>query len=1530
MSTQTDRRGRLRALLRLDEEQEEASPVQQPPSRRNRFRASVGLEPGGASPPAGLLERAVGAVGEWLSRLQPEPVEPTKTLEETRAEIEQAPRRIEGMTAGAPRQVRPEPEPQLAEQLQAELAERGARILPPEPTPPDLLAATRRAVEQPMRADVVAEPPKPAPEQRPYAEQGLVGEAVAGLGRGVGQGVEAAGGMGEVLARVLGAPYEPPEQVTGALRSVAEAGERIQERPELARSEAASDAFNPRSLRWWVAGISEVAPQMLAQLGAAALTGGGSAAIAAFGAPAFALEGGLAYRQALENGASPEQATGISLVTGAGSAALESIPGSVILLNKFPGARQVFQRSLLARLGARGAAAATAEGSTEAAQEAWADAVAAASKTDPDAFEDWRQRYPAAAAIGAAVGAGATVGTRGGAPAEPAVVAPEELTPEQRAATEAQPPSPAVPGATLPEARAIPAAPPRGGTTSPPAVPEVTEADEFVAHPRDESIDIARLPRAFSEEGGLPDLPVRLRATNDHAVARFRTVTRQPEATAADVVEYARDVLADPDVIAPAGTSDRVLAFKRGEGGRKQKGQGAVVELEERNGYWSIVAAHPFRNDYLRAAESIAYWTREGGTLRALDRDATNLGQAESFLTPSEKPVTGRPTPQGAEGLTGPQRARETVAVPPTEVNPLDVVSPEARRGSERVRRQRAIEEESRLEGLWQRLTRAPERDVAQVAAEVDPADATRLLERLRAAPGSNPAMEAALERRATTAPALEPPQPDPIMRRVVDRAVENMAADADAIEVDTESLPDAARLDPPPDPLDPDPEAALQKVGDRIAGYLTAREGSKPGRGVSAPEVIRSIAAIARAAGKPIPIRVGRLGRYARRARGLFFPQTMVIRINQANNIATAAHELGHGLERILFGWPDGSPWQEPLVSRRVQNELTALGKSLYGDTKPAGGYMREGWAEYVRIWITRTDLNSRPADPARVAPELTQWFEESFSQQFPEVRRAFDSARTAARSWAEQGSLERARQSMVDTASPRERTRRAIETTRGVLTVAKWIEQAQPFKKLTQAAEQERGRPLAPEKDPYQLITALRTTHAARARYMVEHAVLDLAGNIVGPSLAEIRPLVRGREQEFAFYLWAKRTLALGPDRPSGLSLEDAAAIVEELETPKFETAGGKVYAWNDGVLDYAAQASPSFRRIVERVRERDPGNYVPLQRVFDELDRNYMTLPGGAGATRTSPVRRLKGSGRRIKSILPTMIANAEQTVRAAHRRAVMEATVKLANVEGMGHLINEIPPDRVPAYTASLGRMLNEIETALGAAGIRVRLEDAQGADPNALLLAELMGETVTFFTEAQRAPNGSYIYPVWGDNRVRWFELDAELFDALSTLDVYRMHWLPELFLGRPASLLRAGTTGLRASFGLIWNPLRDIQAFWVNTRSNKIGGRLFAEWARGMAEMAVAQSTGKRSALADAYQRLGLEMTQSLGQDIPQTRLAARRLFQGRVVRTVDPRNLFEFYRDLVQFPEAAPRVAEMRLLAKRIGWEPDQPMNLS
>lgn len=59
------------------------------------------------------------------------------------------------------------------------------------------------------------------------------------------------------------------------------------------------------------------------------------------------------------------------------------------------------------------------------------------------------------------------------------------------------------------------------------------------------------------------------------------------------------------------------------------------------------------------------------------------------------------------------------------------------------------------------------------------------------------------------------------------------------------------------------------------------------------------------------------------------------------------------------------------------VQKELTKLGRALYGDKKPTAGYKREGWGEYVRSWITQTDLGGNFTEPADLAPEVTKWFE-------------------------------------------------------------------------------------------------------------------------------------------------------------------------------------------------------------------------------------------------------------------------------------------------------------------------------------------------------------------------------------------------------------------------------------------------------------------------------------------------------------------------------------------------------------------------
>lgn len=720
-----------------------------------------------------------------------------------------------------------------------------------------------------------------------------------------------------------------------------------------------------------------------------------------------------------------------------------------------------------------------------------------------------------------------------------------------------------------------------------------------------------------------------------------------------------------------------------------------------------------------------------------------------------------------------------------------------------------------------------------------------------------------------------------------------------------------------PDDPLkDDDAEiGAPTTIGNELAGETVAVPGIQR---ISGPEVIKALADVTEAAGKRI---VQRIGRLRGKMLGVWKPKQMVIRTRNANDIAVAAHEVAHAIETLLFGDVKGGPWKKPRAGRNMQKELAQMGKDLYGTRKPAAGYKREGWAEFIRMWVTESSLTGGPMNVSSKAPITHQWFDNEFSKDFPDVREKLEAAREAARRWRLQGSRARAEESIVDAGTLPTRLKRAGQNIRKSLSWSRLVEMAQPLHDLAREAEQNLGRQLRPSEDPFFTISALRTTHDARTKYMVETAMIDIARNRVGPALAEIRQLLKPNQRvDFMVYLWARRALSLATDpkgpRDAGLSVSDAQQIIKELDTPAFQLAAGKVYAWNEGVLNYAAQASPTFAEVVKNVRARDPGNYIPLQREFDELD-GWWQQQGKAGATKQSPVKRLRGSGRRIKDPFPIMISQASRTLRQAHERMVIDQIIRLSGVHGMGHIIEEVPKNMVPAAHATIEEILDRLEKEFGIRAERM-------ADESAIM---------TFFAPAQRPDGKAPIVPLYDQGVVRWFEVDPKLYETLSSLDVYRLPdtvgLIGRVLLEWPATLMRAGTTGIRASFGLIWNPLRDIQTMAVNTRSRKMAGRLFMEWGRSMGEMFMSRVRGKNSEWVDAWMALGGEMAQPLGQDIAHTRRASRRLFENRFHRIIDVRNAFDFYRDVVQFPEGAPRVAELRLVAEEIGWKPGTPMSL-
>lgn len=739
----------------------------------------------------------------------------------------------------------------------------------------------------------------------------------------------------------------------------------------------------------------------------------------------------------------------------------------------------------------------------------------------------------------------------------------------------------------------------------------------------------------------------------------------------------------------------------------------------------------------------------------------------------------------------------------------------------------------------------------------------------------------------------------------------------------------------PPPDRIAGDSADALW------AGYnlpypvtqpTAAQAGFEEAGETAKKEVIDAFGEILVAAGSTIPIRFGHVK--GKRA-GQFSPRQGVIRTRVAYDLVTAAHETGHGLEVAIYGNVKGSPWGPALVSSRVQRELVTLGKALYGSRKPAGGYKREGWAEFMRLVL----MEDYPSAALAQAPNLTTWFRNDFLPQHQEVAKAIEAARAVAERYRKQGALKRGAAQIVDPTEAKRRLAKVLRRTARDFSYANLFEMGAPIEALERFAREHGFSGIG----PFQVFESRRMSAPGMVREWVENGIGDIAGNKTGPALAAIRGLVKGRYDDFLLYLYARRALALWYDprgpRDPGITVEDAQAIKDELDSPAFQQAAADVWAWNDGVLSYAAQGSPSFARQIAKIRAHnsrmlDGGAYVPLQRVFDDISDAYRILKGKpAGSPQGGSVAaRLRGSGRQIKDPLQVMIAQAERLVSLTHRRMVLDRMIAISEqVTGMGDLIEEVPTDVAIGAKRSLAELLEEVNR---------RLEAQTGIQGQHLLLGGAaagqvdLDEMVSFFAPADSPKGRDPIIPIWKDGRVRWFRVNEELFHALAGMDPASFgdgtfDRIIKATLVTPASIARAGFTSYRLAFGWLTNPTIDFGSLYLKSRSKAWGGRLFLEFVNFWSQAAVYRFTGGkfRTPYMEALIRLGGEMTLSLSQDSRQAARAARKIAGWRVVDV--PRQAWEIYKEVIQFPEIAARAVELKLVAQEIGWKPGTPMTL-
>jgi hypothetical protein len=640
------------------------------------------------------------------------------------------------------------------------------------------------------------------------------------------------------------------------------------------------------------------------------------------------------------------------------------------------------------------------------------------------------------------------------------------------------------------------------------------------------------------------------------------------------------------------------------------------------------------------------------------------------------------------------------------------------------------------------------------------------------------------------------------------------------------------------------------------------------------------------------------RRGRFSHKARGIFKSDSEVVRLEHIDNVPTAVHETGHALMKQFYGTIKASGLKS--LPAAVRRELIGLGKALYGSRKPVAGYTGEGFAEYIRHYLT-TD------DAVKVAPNTNLFFESKVLPEHPEVAQQLKGARGLIDIYRHQGAIERANRQLVRDPGW---TRRTIRALRDFSTFQKVAESGMPLRKLAQEAERKGGGPLPPSADPFKLFKMKRLSAPAIVGRMVENGMVDVWGNPTGgPSLAEAFAEVKGKRNEFLLYHFARRaeerwTKGMNP----GITKEDASYIRQTLESQDFDRAASKYYQWWDGVLNYLVQADPTMAEAVKQIKQGS-SDYAPLARMLDER-----AVRREAAMSQSNPLHRMHGSGLPVKDIFDQTMMSAARLVNRANRALVSGAVVRLAKIEGMGRIIEEVPRDRVR----------NQVNVEQ----IRRDLEN-MGIDTTALPEDHLLD----YYTPADQPKGSDPIISVkHADGSTHWYYVDPKLYDVLNKLEPFSFHNIPhvgfllDLVAGAPKRIFTLGTTGLRPSFSLLTNPLRDPQGWLLQTKAGINPAKMVAAYFEAVGEQLKAAVGGKEGPLSNAAYNLGAQMAQPLGRDIQYTRRISNALFHGRFLRVV--LNPIDHARQLLSIPESFPRLAEFRRVADDIGWKPGEPMS--
>lgn len=656
------------------------------------------------------------------------------------------------------------------------------------------------------------------------------------------------------------------------------------------------------------------------------------------------------------------------------------------------------------------------------------------------------------------------------------------------------------------------------------------------------------------------------------------------------------------------------------------------------------------------------------------------------------------------------------------------------------------------------------------------------------------------------------------------------------------------------------------------------------------------------------VPIRIGKF-RFGKTIAGIYKRKPEIIRLKNANDLATITHEVAHDIDKEFFQKNFRKLTADDATNKTIIQELMGLDY----DQKKRRPF--EGYAEFMRHWMT--DNANLPTE----APEFLKFWEQDFLPAHPDVAKKLETAKQMIETWKQQGAeariiadIDRNPKHMVSQTAFSGKSKALRE----------WDDVAYPLKEMVNkildlsgvSRKQYESDAAWKGNDPYELASMVQKTAAAKARAFVEDKVTDFSGNVVYHGLKDIvKPVIDDMDSALAYTI-SLRTLnrAERGHEFTDNRIEDAKYVVDKYQdNEKFNDFAYQVTNWNRHLIEYLADAGRLSEDEKNKILDSDL-IYIPFKRI---IEGNEQASQGGSSKRLTNlgnPVRRFIGKEGTIVDPLEAMIQNAERIINVADKTRIVNALLDMTDgVNGIGHLIEQVP---APLQTTKT--TISDVRKQLKAAGV-----DLGEADMDAVLTLYSAG------TKSTLPPN---VISAYRNGQLHYYQVDPVLYDVMTGMDDFTTKFLSQTFAGKAISgatkLVRVGSTGLRAGFQWISNPARDIITAMMQTR-----GHSFEVPMNSIRAIKDVWQGAEGSDMLRRAKAAGVEMSQPLGLDRSVTQGLLQEILADTVKRKAMnivmhplqvPGKLLDALRHYLGKPEMVPRIAEYKAIFKKY----EQPIN--